>query len=432
MRFGKGKQATVAVIAVITLFCVLGAGKIWETNDAGMISIRQLPYFGTMYTQSTEGTFVQAFGNVWKYKHAGTYTFGGHNTDDSISTDPIEVQYADAGKAKLSGNARFDLPLEHGAILVIHRKFRSFESISKNLVRPAIKESLIVTASLMTSEESYSGRRAEFAQLARDQVKYGIYLTDSKDIDIMEEGPVDPDTKKVTMVKTRKRVVNIRRDPKTGEPMRRENPLEDYQIEISQFYLDEVPDYEEGIDIQIADQRNARMKTITAKANAEKAVQDTKTAIERGKLDVATAEYAALKIKKEKEVNAEREKQVAITHGEKERDVAALKKAAAAEYKQEQILRGQGEAERKRLVMAADGALDKKLTAMVQIAEVNAEALAKRNVPGTIFGAPQASASAQGQDQETVDFLRMLNIRAAQDLGLSLKVPAGNTAKKGN
>ena len=47
-------------------------------------------------------------------------------------------------------------------------------------MQPAIAEALILTASLMSAEESYSGRRAEFAQLAWDQVLNGVYITESE------------------------------------------------------------------------------------------------------------------------------------------------------------------------------------------------------------------------------------------------------------
>ena len=55
------------------------------------------------------------------------------------------------------------------------------------LVKPAIGEALILTASLMSAEESYSGRRAEFSQLAWDQVLNGVYITESE-----ERETVDP------------------------------------------------------------------------------------------------------------------------------------------------------------------------------------------------------------------------------------------------
>ena len=53
---------------------------------------------------------------------------------------------------------------------------------------------------------------------------------------------------------------------------------------------------------------------------------------------------------------------------------AEQKKLAAAEYKQEQTLRGEGDAAYKRLVMKADGALQQKLDAYIRVNARYAEA----------------------------------------------------------
>ncbi len=61
------------------------------------------------------------------------------------------------------------------------------------------------------AEESYSGPRAAYSQLAWDQVLDGVYLTESSVEKIQD--PVTGETKQ-------KRIVHIRLDP-SGEPIRR-------------------------------------------------------------------------------------------------------------------------------------------------------------------------------------------------------------------
>ncbi len=61
------------------------------------------------------------------------------------------------------------------------------------------------------AEESYSGPRAAYSQLAWDQVLDGVYLTES---------PVEKIQDPVTGETKQKRIVHIKLDP-SGEPIRR-------------------------------------------------------------------------------------------------------------------------------------------------------------------------------------------------------------------
>ena len=58
---------------------------------------------------------------------------------------------------------------------------------------------------------------------------------------------------------------------------------------------------------------------------------------------------------------------VSIGMAKKEKEVAALKRDAAALYKEEQELRGKGDAAYKKAVIDADGALQQKLAAYVEV-----------------------------------------------------------------
>ena len=57
--------------------------------------------------------------------------------------------------------------------------FRSYGSVASGLLKPAIREAVVLSGALMTSEESYSGGKAELSQLALDQLQNGVYLTES-------------------------------------------------------------------------------------------------------------------------------------------------------------------------------------------------------------------------------------------------------------
>lgn len=400
---------TIIVVGVFSVFfLVFGLGGLVETNQAGYVKILQVPISGTMKVYQIPGMFMQLFGDVWEYKLAGTYRFSTgdkSNRDDSAVSTPVEVRFSDAGVAHISGNVRFDLPPSEEGILNIHSKFRSYDNVTESLVKPAVAEALILTASLMTAEESYSGRRAEYAQLAWDQVLNGVYLTEWEKVTV-----TDP----ITGESTTARSVRIKRD-EDGNPLRKPNPLQEYSISISQFLLDKDIAYEKGVLDQISTQRDAMMKTVTARAEAQKAEQDRITAEATGKADVMKAKYAAEVQKETAVVNALREKEVAVTNAQRELEVAKLSRQAAEQTKQEQILLGQGESERKRLVIEADGALAQKLATYEAVHGKWAEAFATRKVPTTVFGAGSGGA---GSDSDVQALLQLLTVKTAQDLSL--------------
>lgn len=115
---------------------------------------------------------------------------------------------------------------------------------------------------------------------------------------------------------------------------------------------------------------------------------------------------------------------------EKELKIAELKAQQAAEYKRQQILIGEGDAERKRLVMNADGALAQKLDAYVKTQQAWAAAVSGYTgnwVPSVVMGDTGKAGTGNGA-QTLID---MLNAKTAKDLALDLDVRgSANTAKQ--
>ena len=96
---------------------------------------------------------------------------------------------------------------------------------------------------------------------------------------------------------------------------------------------------------------------------------------------------------------------------------AEQKKLAAVEYKQEQTLRGEGDAAYKRLVMQADGALAQKLATYEAVMGKFATEFGKQKwVPEIAMGS--ASGTQVGQ---AAQFIELLTVKAAKDLQLNLK-----------
>jgi hypothetical protein len=97
---------------------------------------------------------------------------------------------------------------------------------------------------------------------------------------------------------------------------------------------------------------------------------------------------------------------------------AEQKKLAAAEYKQEQVLRGEGDGAYKRIVMQADGALSQKLATYEAVMSRFAAAIEKQKwVPEVQMGATPGSGGSAA-----MTLIEMMGVKAAKDLALDMDV----------
>ena len=171
------------------------------------------------------------------------------------------------------------------------------------------------------------------------------------------------------------------------------------------------------------------MAVETAKAEAAKAEQMKIQKEAEGQANVVEAQYEEEMLKVKAVVVAERNKAVAILDAEKARDSNKLMRDAAKFKKEEEILLGQGEAERKRLVMSADGALKQKIEAFILVQDKWANAFAQRNVPNAVFVQGGKTGGASDQDGMSLAFQNMLSVLTLKQLGLDMTVPEGRTSK---
>lgn len=116
---------------------------------------------------------------------------------------------------------------------------------------------------------------------------------------------------------------------------------------------------------------------------------------------------------------------VAVIAAEQQVQVAILDAKAAEQTKKKEILLGQGEAERKKLNLAADGALSMKGELFKFGIGAMADAYAKRAVPSTYF----SSGAGNSPDVDFSIFQKMVNLQMIETLGLDLSIPKGKTSK---
>jgi regulator of protease activity HflC (stomatin/prohibitin superfamily) len=427
MKMSIKKQVTIGFVAILLMIAIACAGKIFETVEKGTYQIKQAAVSGTMSAKMTPGLWFQNFGDIDTWPKAETYFFTHDNDtkDDSDVDTSIEVRFNDGSMCKISGTLRIIMPTtETDALkLVTERGHKTYPDVQEKLIKPTLRNVLRSTANLMSARESYSEKRLDFTNWARDQIKKGVYQTkeETKQVEDL-----------VTGEKTWKLVKTIRTDGDGGPPLHESNPMDGTGIELKNFEIKSFV-YEKKVQTQISAQQEARMAVETAKAEAEKAKQGELKAIAEGKMKVATAKYekeqdkvrAVVEAQQQKEVfelNASRDKNVAVIAGEQRKEVATLDRDAAKLIKEKDILLGQGQAERKRLVLAADGALEQKLAAVVQMNRDAMEALSKRAVPTNYFAGGGEGGSGGSYDDELLKTVRMMNIQMTKQLNLDTTI----------
>ena len=394
---------------LILLFMAFGI------NNAGHRTVVQFPT-GKLFVKFSPGIYPRMFGTAEVYNDVITFDFDKTDSEVASSIDQIgiSVRYQDGGTGTVYGKARFSLPGDEATMLHMHKDFRSNRGVAQKLIKSVTEEGMNLTAGLMSSEEAYAEKRSIYTQWSQQQISDGKFQTRLEKIDTVDDVTGKIVTKNVPVISY----------GSNGLPMHLDSDLSDYGISVNGFQITDW-DFEPKTLQQIATKREATMAIITAKANAERAKQDAITSEEQGKANVMTAKYQKEVVKEQAVVDALREKEVAVIAAEKGVEVARQqrleaeqKKLAAVEYKQEQILRGEGDGAYKRLVIQADGALAQKLETYERVMARFASAIEKQKwVPEVQMG---GSASNGGSTAMTL--IEMMSVKAAKDLALDLQV----------
>jgi len=394
------------VILLITILMTVGI------NNAGYRTVVQWPN-GHLFVKFEPGWYIAAFGSTQEYPDVLTFDYDkNEDSTTSINQLGIAVRYQDGGLGTIYGKDRFALPTDEGTMLKAHKAFRSPAGLANKLIKPVTEEATNLTAGLLTSEGAYAEQRGQFIQWSQAQISKGKFKTRLENR--LVKGEDGKETwKKVPIIDT----------DKSNQPIVLSSDLQEYGIILMGHQITDW-DFEKKTLQQISTKRQATMAIITAKANAERAKQDALTAEEQGKANVMTAKYEQEVLKEKAVVVAEREKQVAIIKATQLVDVATQakleaeqKKFAAAEYKQEQVLRGEGDGEYKRLVMESDRALAQKLETYYSVSALYADALYKhRLVPDFVMG------SSGNEGNGATGLVELLNAKTAKDLSLDMRI----------
>lgn len=399
---------SIAGIGVIASpFLIMGAV---ETLDAKEVMVVQSPWTGDLSVYTDPGPKWQGWGKVTRYPRRDQYSFSSIKNQGGEGDQSVRIGFNDGGEGKVSGVMSWEIPLSPDKVIRLHKEYGSFIAIEQQLIRPMLEKVIFGTGATMSSFESNSERKSEIPQTIDDQLQNGPFLTK-----VVVSNIKDPVTKEEKTI----RAVQVATTADGKIVRASASTIKDYGITLSPVTINAI-DYEAKVKAQIAERQASTQAVQLSMAAAVRATQDAVTTEQQGRADAAKAKWG------QETVNAKE-----IAEAEKNKRVAELAAQTAEQYKRKVILEGEGDATKKRLILEADGALEPKLKAMVQIQGYWAEAYKNATQPLV----PQIQMGANGTDtSKGVDsaqrMMDLLTVKAAKDLGLDLRVPAGAVSKK--
>jgi len=391
------KKSMVWLIVIFLFMGLMISMKVYEHLKADEIMVIQAPFSGKLTWYTTPGTKWQGFGKATTYPRRSIYNF------------ETQVRFNDGGHGTMKGSIQYEMPLSIENLTELHIKFGSPSAIQKQLIETVTNKSAYMTGPLMSSKESYAEKRNDLIRYVEDQVVHGVYRTTSREAKIKDQ--ITGTDKTVTIVEI---VI------KDGVPERQEEPvLTVFGIRPFNFTITSLP-YDETVEAQIKQQQVIAMDVQTAIADAKKAEQRTITVSEQGKANAAEAKW-----------KQEALKATEVTLAQQKLEVATLEAKTADQTKLRDILLGEGEATRKKLVMEADGGLEKKLDAIVKINDRYATAIEKYSgnwVPTIIMGSDNNGSGVAGSG--AMQLIDLLTAKTARDLAVDWELPGLDKTKR--
>lgn len=394
------------------------------------------------------------FGSIGPWKRAMSIQAArntGAKLEDQIDTTgkgktvsanllPQNIVFLDQVDADASAMARFRIPTDKVGFLKLAREYRTAENFLNTALIPAFKETLQATASLMSAEEYFSGSRTEFNTEFQAQLENGIYIVKRKEIlvdDLSQRNKGSANATKTTsqdefgdgkkvIFKVIKMVA-----PDGMTPLRKTQNYVDFGVTVVDARVTEmIP------NAKFKDRMDNKQKASADRAIArERRIQEEEQkllAIAEGERKVAQRQASALVEQIAKTTDAETTKQLALTKATQQKEQATInKQTAQIRLEQARIdakkikTLADANAYDKRVMLEADGALQIKVTAAVQMNKDTMEAMAKRKVPTQVIYSGNGGNGALGTDGDISNIAKTQLMKNLKALDLDLRVKTG-------
>ena len=404
-NFRKTIILGVLIVATLILFLMVNP---FSWNDAGNRTVVERTT-GEQIVQFAPGIFYAGFfakEKEWPNQISVTYQAGTPTMeleDNGIEVGQIQIRFSDATTADVKGITQYILPSDEKEMILIHNTHRTPVSLVQKRLAPYTKECLQSSAQLMNSEKHYGGGRAQMAQDFLDQLKDGVYLLRTEENLVYD-----------SLEKEKKRVyqTEVQIDKKSGQAKRKVSSIKEYGITVADAAITDV-DYEEKVDTKLVKIIDAATKSAISKQELMTAQQQTLTARAKGEQALVEIEYQQKQDQTKQVVEAETRVKVA------EQDRLQQKiayEAAILEAKKIKEL-ADAEAYSKSRIMQADGALEMKLKAQVEVQRVWADAFSKYT--GAVV--PQFQTGGASATNGALNFMDIMTAKTAKDFALDMK-----------
>lgn len=406
-----GKLIAIAIIGIlgaIFLFSCIGY------NTGGYRTVIESRATGSLSVKFSNGFYFTLFGKTTEYPDIMTVSFTKDETSSTVDIEPITIRFNDATSATATGVTKFMLPKSDSLMIQLHRDYRNVDNLAITGFKPFVMECLKNSSQLMSSEMHYLGGRSTMSQYFQDQLEDGVYILETEEKVIRDS--VEKENKRVYLTKIAK--------TKNGGYERKRSMLTQYGIGISDAVISDV-DYEERVDNLLGLKIDATSKTSISKQELMKAQQEALTEEAKGKKLLVETEYKELQNQKTQVIQAETsvklaQQEVQLQEQEKLKAQKSYE-ASIFEAKKTKEL-AEAEAFAKKAVMNADGALEKRLAAIVDINKAYAEAIGKQPlVPSTYIGG-----GANGQIPNSTALVDMLLVKTSKEIADLTKTKSGN------
>jgi hypothetical protein len=387
------------------LFIILNP---FSWNDAGNRTVVERTN-GEQIVQFAPGIFYAGFfakEKEWPNQISVTYQEAASNLDiedNGIEVGQIMIRFSDATTADVRGITQFILPSDEKEMILIHNTHRTPQSLVVKRLAPYTKECLQSSAQLMSSEKHYGGGRAQMAQDFLDQLKEGVYLL------VTEENLVFDS---LEMEKKRVYQTEIQFDKKTLLPKRKLSSIKEYGITVADAAITDV-DYEDKVDEKLVKIIDAVTKSSISKQELMTAQQQTLTAKAKGEQALVEIEYQQ-KQEQTKQV-VEAQTKVKVAEQDKLQQKIAYEGSILEAKKIKEL--ADANAYAKQRIMQADGALEMKLNAQVEVQKVWADAFSKYT--GAVV--PQIQTGNGQTTNGALNFMEIMTAKTAKDFALDMK-----------
>lgn len=381
------KPIILGVSGLITLIILLSINP-FSWNDAGNRTVVERSN-GEQIVQFRPGVFYAGFWakeTEWPNQISVTYQSDKADLelkDNGIEVGKVNIRFNDATTADVKGITQFILPPDEKDMILINNTHRTPVSLVSKRLAPYTKECLASSSQLMSSEKHYGGGRAQMAFDELEKENKRVYITE------------------------------IQVDPKTSQPKRKISSIKEYGITVADAAITDV-DYEAKVDEKLVKIIDAVTKSSISKQELMTAQQQTLTAKAKGEQALVEIEYLQKQEQTKQVVSA----QTRVAVAEQDRIQQKIQMETAGLQAQQTKTLADAEAYKKRAVMQADGALEMKLKAQVEVQKYWADAFSKYQ--GAVVPQIQTGAG-NNSTNGALNFMDIMTAKTARDFALDIK-----------